>query len=342
MKRSIVVFMAISAAVSAQSRVSNAPISSTVVSRPKGPGAPVLGFIERGVPGDSDPQLFPLLGSAAKPFVGPKLLLPADVDRVYLPPRQQYALLRFESGDRLQVASLSGVAGIGRVIAVPGFIRQPDFVAFSPSGDAAALYSRASSKIEVLAHLPSEPVLVREISLEAAGQISQLAVTDDGALVASASTDGIVRFSKPERENTWEALSVGFAPGAWSFIPGTHQLVISDPVQKAIVLLSDLDHASATAHVLASQTAPAESLSVSKDGDRLLLASSDGRVSSINLVDPGKVPLVLDTPNKGRVDGLFELRDGRSFVLSSEVLTLVKLGEMGSASAISAPVRLAQ
>ncbi len=342
MNKSIVVFMAISAAISAQSRVSNAPVSSTVVSRPTGPGAPVLGFIERHVPGAPDPQLFSLLGSAAKPFMGPKLLLPAAVDRVYLPPRQQYALLQFESGDRLQVAALSGAAGIGRVVAVPGSIKRPDLVAFSPRGDAAALYSRTNSRVEVLGHLPSEPVLVREINVEAAGQISQIAVTDDGTLVAIASIDGIVRSSNLERENIWEALSVGLAPGAWSFIPGTHQLVISDPIQKAIVLLSDLDHASATAHVLASQTAPIERVSVSKDGDCLLLVSSDSKVSSINLVDPGQVPLALDTPHKGRVDGLFELRDGRSFVLSSEVLALVKLGDMGSASASSTPVRLTQ
>src|SRR5436190_14681933 len=118
-------------------------------------GGPVLGFFF-----DPSSGLQPIQGLSGALTVGAPADLQADIAKVVISPRQDYALATGASNPELLRVSLGGrisTAPLG--IPVSG----ADLVALSPTGSAAAFYDRVRSRIQVIAGLPAVPTLAGEL-----------------------------------------------------------------------------------------------------------------------------------------------------------------------------------
>jgi hypothetical protein len=192
-----------------------------------------------------------------------------------------------------------------------------DLVAFSPRGEAAVLYSKDSGRLQIIGDLPASPKLVHELSLAGFGEVSQLAVADDGVLVAAQLGDNRLIYSS--QGSYWQPLSAQYSPVAWSFVPNAHDLAIADPSQSAIALYRELDGRLQLSSV---RQLRADRLSFTKDGLQMLAgSSSDGTLWSVRLGSG----TITSLPTGGRLESLFCLRDGWTFLVSSwPSLALVK------------------
>jgi len=264
---------------------------------------PLLGFTY----GSNAADVYEILGTAIKARLGERVALPPDTSRIYLPPRQRYALIERNTGAPMALWNLVRNAP---ETAISGSMPHVDRVAFSPRGEAAALFSIEQCRLQVIANLPGQAFVSREVSTVSHDPLSALAVTDDGALLVADFTDRAPLFSFAG--GPWQFVSTAYRPQAWSFVPRTHDLVISDPAEKAIVLLPKVNETPIAARILASELAP-DRMAVTKDGDLLLAASSSD--TSIWSVD-----LALGTTSRRRAGSqvtlLSLLRDGRTFLLS--------------------------
>jgi hypothetical protein len=263
--------------------------------------------------------------------------IPGGAARLYLPPRQQYVLVERSAGEPVSVWSLHRAIASNEAIepiVVKGAMAHPDQVVFSPRGDAAILYSQEPASFEVLTHLPAEPSLARGISVAALGTPSQLAISDDGAVIVAGLADHRLVFSV--NGAAWQPLVIGYTPQAWTFIPKTHDLAISDAGQKTIVLFSNLSDAPTSVRIL-SQGVAADRLAVTRNGDRLVAANMKaGQIWTIDL----KTATLTPEDGFAKLDSLSSLRDGFTFLLSaSPTISLLKLSaspdshDLGASSA---------
>ena len=282
-------------------------------------GAAVLGYVL----GPGPAEVHPIFGTATRPQLGAPAAVPTSAKRLYLPPRQQYVLVEQSADEPVAVWALHRAIANSETaepIAIKGAMAHPDLVVFSPRGDAAVFYSQAAASLQVLTHLPAEPSLSRQFSIAALGTPSGLAITDDGALVVAGLADHSLAFSLDGAP--WQPLTTGYTPQAWTFIPRTHDLAMSDVAQQTIVLLSNLSEASKAVRVLAQDVA-ANRLAVTKNGDQLVAA--DTQAGQLWTIDLKTATL---TPQEGfaKLDTLSSLRDGFTFLLStSPSLSLLKL-----------------
>jgi hypothetical protein len=287
-------------------------------------GRPILGYVL----GPGPVEVHTILGAAKAPQLGEQVLVPNDTKSLYLSPRQQYALLEQSSDEPVAVWALHRTVLNQEkqdAIAVNGAIAHPDIVVFSPRGDAAVLYSQAAESLQIVSHLPAQPSLSKQLSTARLGTPSQFAVTDDASLVVAALADGRLAFSVNGAD--WQPLVIGFTPRAWTFIPNTHDLAISDTAQKMILLLPAVGEASSAIRILAQDVA-ADRLAVTKNGAQLVaanLAVNPGAGQQLWAIDL-KTGAVAPQQGFAKLDSLSALRDGFTFLLSiSPHVSLLKL-----------------
>lgn len=281
-------------------------------------GLPIAGYVLG--PGPSDLNLIVLRSTTLQ--LDGTVTAPENTKRLYLPPRQQYALVERASEDSLALWRVGRASASALPLAnISGSVAHPNLVVFSPRGDSLVLYSQAVNSLQIVSNLPAQPSLMRTISLPNAQTPALIAVSDDAALVVIEFADGTSLFSS--NGAGWQPLTLSFTPTAWSFVPRTHQLVISDTEQKTIALISDLESQSAICRVLA-QNVPADHLALTKSGQELVAVNFSSQ--QLWTIDLGTQTV---TPNTvtGAIDTLSTLRDGFTFLLSnSPQLYLLKLG----------------
>ena len=265
---------------------------------------PVLGY----VPGPGPAEIRPILGTARKPQLGSPVAAPQGTTRVYLPPRQHYALLENSSSQTILIANTTRAASTGtrmEASAIPGTIAHPSLIAFSPRGDTAVLYDQRRNRMQVIGPLPAGASVRHEISTANIGEIQELAVSDDGELMVARGSNGALVTLTHDNSTTWSA---PFEPRAWSFVPNRHDLVISVTAQHALVLLPNVTEAPRT---LATEV-EADRLAMTKDGSQLLAAdSATGRVWKIDLQSGA-----LKQSASANADFVSCLRDGLTFLIS--------------------------
>lgn len=283
-------------------------------------GPPVLGYVVG--PGPAD--LRAILGASRKPQLGASLALPSGSSRLHLPPRQNYALLETASGDSIAVWAMLRTAIGGATqepVVIKGAMAHPDLVAFSPLGGAIVLYSQSDGNVQVVSNVPAQPAVSRQLSLSNLGMPSLMAISDDAELVVAELADGSISSSR--HGAGWIPLAAGFTPKAWSFIPNTRDLAMSDTTQRMIVLLPNVNAPYAGVRILA-QGVQADQIALTKTGDELVGANStSGQVWTIDL----KTGTVTPREEVARAGTLPLLRDGFTFLLStSPSLGMLKLG----------------
>jgi hypothetical protein len=126
-------------------------------------------------------------------------------------------------------------------------------------------------------------------------------------------------------------LATAYTPAAWSFLSNTHDLVISDPTQNVVALLSGVDDPAPAVHILAEGIGP-NLVAVAKGGDAVLLANS--KSGTLWSVEP-KTMTLRQLASGMRVDSLSLLRDGHTALLSAA--PTLSLFQFPSASAIDRP-----
>lgn len=266
-------------------------------------GAPILGYVLS----NGGTGLEPIAGRLNAPKLGEPVALPAHATRVYLPPRQLFALVEASSDEALQVWTLSATRTFKNLNAMlPQVTAHPDLVAFSPRGTAALVYSRSNLSVETLTHLPAEPAVGKPLILPDAP--ASLAVSDDGQSILMALADGRMLWSM--NGGAWTNVSVSLTPKAWTFVPNSHDVVISDVTRKLIVVVPE----PLNDFRILDQDVEADQLAFTKGGEQLVAGSSTGgRIWTMD-IRSGQVAFQDAVTN---LASLTPLRDGFTFLIST-------------------------
>jgi hypothetical protein len=275
-------------------------------------GTAILGFI--GGPGPL--ELRTILGVFGAARIGQPIALPGTVTRLHLSARQHYALVEQNADSPLAMWRLDETVLLDRqansdgLVAIAGALPHPDLVAFSPRGDSAALYDAASGQFQIIAGMPNKTFVKKTPPLESPATITMVALSDDASVVVTKDSAGDLQISKDD--SSWRPLYGAYSPLAWSFIPKTHDLIISDSKENAVFLIEQADSRSAPI-VLAENCLPNQ-LAATSAGETL--AGLDSRRSILWTIDL-KSRISSVTKSAQNLDSLITLRNGNTFLASA-------------------------
>src|ERR1039458_8730614 len=127
-----------------------------------------------------------LLGGAT---IGPPVDTRMAFSGVVVSPRGDYAL-GVGAEDRKLWLVQPGQAGAGMVTEVPGGMPSADSIVPSAAGSHALVFSAGSNQLQILAGLPSSPVVVREMNIGLLpGSPTAMSVSEDGNIILVATSD---------------------------------------------------------------------------------------------------------------------------------------------------------
>lgn len=271
---------------------------------PASSGGPVVGFLQ----GPGSLELTPILGISSAASLDAPVPAPSGTAKLYLPPREQYALLEKSNASPVAVWDLDAPRE-GRTRSIPAALAHPDLVAFSPKGTSAGLYSSVAGKLEILAGLPGMPSVKIDLPAQTLGSVASLVLSDDGLVVLARNFSG--QFYLWSRETAWRLMPWSFSSHVWSFAANSHDLVLSDS-QQGLLLFHQVDGPNSPPSILLRGAEP-DSLAFTSDGQNIIAAdSSNGALWSIDLAS-GSTRAVAGPAHQ---PAPVTLRDGHTFFLS--------------------------
>lgn len=223
-------------------------------------------------------SLTPVLGIPGASVRGDAIPLPDGVSRVYLAPGQDFGLATLDDGSTSFLDLRSGAAAVGKLDQA---LANVDAVAFSPSGGAALLYSKADGRLQTVSGLATTPAVARETL---ALQATALAISDDAQWVVFGNSSGLWTVDS--------AGSLGQVAGltgirALAFRAGSAAVAVS--AGSSLYLISDLG-AATNAALLGDNLAEVSALAISADGSFLfartglgvtVLRTNDGSMTAV-------------------------------------------------------------
>ena len=244
---------------------SQSPQTSASVS--KSMQAPTLGYAYV----TTGSEVRAINGVPGASVVSPPIALPEGVTGIDFAPGQKSAIVEQANGAPLAVISFPG-AEPGPLVPITGAISQADVIAFSPNGNAAALYAASESRLQVIAGLPSSPRLTRDVgSSELPDAVGFLALADDGVTILAGTANGsvyLVSGSSPQLLSSVSSL------GAMVFNPKSNDALVLDSSSGALSLWQSVS-SSLTTRLLASGFTGLEGgIALSSDGRRAVLTST--------------------------------------------------------------------
>lgn len=306
--------------------VSSVPATATgEVHRRTAVSVPLLGFLA----GPGNTELHQIVGTPSSAHIGDSVAPPAAAAKIYLAPRQMYAIVERKDVETLGVWETWHPQKAGDEVVLPiagqGLLPHPEIVGFSPGGSAAVLYSSLMGKIQVLTGLPRRGVIAYELASTPVGALSKVRVSDDGAVVVGEGADGELNLSVSA--GPWRTIA-GIAARAWLLLPNSHDIAISDGARNGIFVARKVDDPSTVPALAASGLQP-DQLAVCKDGDTLVaFDSSKSQVWTVSLISGKVTP---DQPSQVP-NTLLTLRDGHTFLLSAS--PAVSLLEVAAPSSV--------
>jgi hypothetical protein len=175
--------------------------------------------------------------------------------------------------------------------------------------------------MQALTYRSGEASVLRSLSLPNPAELLNFTVSDDGELVVASFASQPPLYSLKGSE--WQPLATNCAPGAWTFLPGSHDLVLSDRLQNAIVLLPRAEGASIAVRVLLVEGGDADLIAADKQGTSVLAAING--TSTLWQIELGS-GTAQQFSSRSAVNTLTPLRDGETFLISvqkpPEVLNL--------------------
>lgn len=232
---------------------------------------PILGF----VPGPSPNELLTIRGIPGAARISNSIFLPAAVSRIYLAPKQGYAVAQQGETGAISLVVLRSANGlVDTPVALPlsGAMSHPDLVTFSPNGTAAGLYSEATGNVQLFAGLPDSPRLVQQVSnISLAGGARAMAISDDAALLLMADGSGTVWIARSQTapQPAYHASQVS----ALAFVPQSHDAIVCDPALDSITILPDGSSAGVrTLQPPSNQECRPSAAALTSDGRTILIA----------------------------------------------------------------------
>jgi hypothetical protein len=261
-------------------------------------------------------QLSAILGVFGAARIGQPVAVPESVTRLYLSAGQRYALVEQNSGGPLAVWNLDqtvlldhNASGDG-LVAIAGALPHPDLVSFSPRGESVALYASASRQLQLIGGMPNKGFIKKTPPLESPATITMIAVSDDASVVVTKDAAEDLQISTGG--TSWRPLYGAYSPLAWSFIPNSHNLIISDSQENAVFLIEQAD--SRNARVVLAENCLPDQLAVTTAGE--ILVALDSRrdiLLTIDLKSRGSNV----TTSAQNLNSLTMLRNGSTFLASS-------------------------
>jgi hypothetical protein len=296
-------------------------------------GTPTLGYIR-----DAEGLgLIPIRGVASASSAGDLVPAPASANRVFLPPRQHYALTELETPYGIAVWHLARthvVNGLDVLDRIQQALPHPELVSFSPTGKTAALYSTVSGQVQVIAGLPGNPVIQSQFSTAPFNQLSTLLVSDDGRVLVGGTSSGQILLSSDG--NAFRAMPWTYVPRAMSFVSNSHNLLISDAAQKQLFLLENVDLPNSPPRVIGTSLEP-DHIAVCTHGETFVALDSAGqKLWQIDANSLTVTPLAVTQ----QADTLLTLRDGHTVLLSTSPLWVIRLTDADSPVADTAAVKV--
>jgi len=265
-------------------------------------GGPVTGYVFDGAAG----ALRPILGLPGASLFGDPLGFGFNVSKAFVAPRQDAAFAIAADGSSHFFRVNSGAV---TEITVNGLANRASQVAFSPTGNALAVF--ASGSVEVLTGLPDAPSVAGGMDLSEGTVPDALAVSDDGNVVLISANTSVHLFGS---SNDMGKLMDTAGPALLAFRGGSHDAAIGDPSGAGIVLYRDLTGAN-TAQVLAapdSTITNSSAVAFSVDGNTLLAASYGGQsVTTFDLTAGTRNSIACSCSPKSlaRMGSLFRLNE---------------------------------
>jgi len=277
-------------------------------------GMPVLGYVAG--PGALDLHI--IMGTSRAAQMGGSVAVPSGAKQLFVPPRALYVLLESKANEPLAIWTPLNASS--DAVPLPAAVAaHPDNIAFSARGDAAVLYSRSGDRLQVVTDLPAEPHVSAQAGIAQWGPLKSLAVSDDGEAVSASLADGTAVVSL--RGSTWQRLPAAYNARVVSFVPHTHNLVVSDTAQQTLLLIGNVALPTQTTRIVAYNVA-ADRLAFTKEGGVLLAASSSqNKVWTLDLSTMTLGPV----SSASSIDTLLPLRDGHTFLLSATGVALLKV-----------------
>jgi hypothetical protein len=196
--------------------------------------SPVLGLVYAA----DITELRTILGIPGASRLSGPLALPSGVTNVIFAPGQQCALVEQANGAPVSLIAFPA-ANPAPLVEIPNAIAHADMVAFSPSGDNAAVYSVSEQRLQVITGLLSTPRVAREIAFSALpDDVRLLAIADDGITLLEGAVNNdvylLAEASAPRLVHSAEDL------GGMAFTPGSHDLLVFDSSSGTLSLLQNV------------------------------------------------------------------------------------------------------
>ena len=195
---------------------------------------PTLGYVQD----DQGTSLWPILGVLGASLLGPRLELSAGIAGVTISPKHDYAIAIRTEDAQVVIVNLN-IEG-PKLAPIADALANASMFGISPTGVAAALYSNASKRLQVLSGLPLTPSVVFEFDASPLpGEVNGIAVTDDAQLalvsVGNAESGGLWA------ANVWGSWPLTEGRTLMTFVAFRHDVVIAEDAAQRVSLLQSID-----------------------------------------------------------------------------------------------------
>ena len=257
-------------------------------------------------------ELRPVVGVPGASVIGSPIDLGFPVSNVWVAPRLDSAVAVAADGSLHFLRINSGAAA---ELSFNGATLAPQSVVFSPSGTAAALFSR--NRAAIVTGLPDAPAisgtidlapdLARPSRLPALHTVSS-AVSDDGAYVLRASGGTVMLYGTGgEHRVLADGVDAAFAPSG-------HKAAVADPSGAGVTIFDDVAAGSGGKSLAAADSGMASpaGLAFSADGGKLFLASAAARnITAYDLAGGGRTAFSCNCTPAGlvRMGSVFRLNE---------------------------------
>jgi len=241
---------------------------------------PILGLVFD----KSKGGLRPIFGIPGASRLGNVWVIGRDIQRAWISPLQDYALVESKSDGSIVMVSF----GKGSVVvrAIKGVASGVENISLSPKGGVAAIYHPGG--LQFITGLPETPLASSLIPFPALPRsATAMAVSDDGEAVLLATNEqksgSLVLLTRDSRARVLTLLGKA---SAISFLSGTHNALIADEQNSAVLLVQHVTGAAITSTVAGASEGIASPVAVeaSEDGRLAYVANAQSRtISTLDL-----------------------------------------------------------
>lgn len=242
---------------------------------------PILGLVFD----ESKRGLRPIFGIPGASRLGNVWVIGRDIQRAWISPLQDYALAESKSDGSIVMVSF----GKGSIVVRPiqGVASGVGNISLSTKGGVAAIYHPRAGGLQFITGLPETPLASGLIPFPALPQsATAMAVSDDGDAVLLATNEqksgSLVLLT---RDSQARVLTLLGRASAISFLSGTHNALVADEQNSAVLLIQDVTGAAITSTVAGASEGIARPVAVGASEDSRLAFVANAQSRSISTLD---------------------------------------------------------